>query len=387
MPTALTDNEIDTICNKLEENKESSDSLKTISDMPSNNGVEEHTSNTSSVVTATESINPITNTIEKKILDDDDLDIDKIIKEAEDNLTDDDINVNITEEDLKKQLESEAVDYFKGLEFSNEDIAALLSIVKRVQDREKFSIYNELPDTIKKGLDKYFINAGMGGHSIMSNTFKNDMAEVIIDEFIRNISLERYNDDLNKQMDKIQNELDEKISISWKEYTENRNKYIEDVVKDSNDDKAKKVIGDILDAMQDGFALNRLKEVAPRIKIKKYDLENPKRVYDILHDKYSSMTSSNNIYSIYKAEDTLRKHMININKDVEDPDDITKFFIAICKLCMNYNPNSSKDHAFVYYALYNPLLLDIYKGDQYKEFYEGYKKNVLEVIDLLKKKK
>lgn len=371
----------------MEETCRESETLKLVSDLPSNNGVEENENTSNKVVEAADNINLETNTIEKKEEKKiDDLDIDKMFKEAEENLTDKDMEVEITEEDLKAQIESDANQYFKNIDFDSEDIAQFLKVVKKVQNKEKFSIYKELPEKVKKGLDKYLAQAGMGGYSVQANTFRNDMAEIIIDEFIRNISLDKYNKDLDNEMAKIQKELDENISSIWKDYTDNRHEYISKLVADDTDEERKKSVGEVLDAMNDGFELKRMKEAAPRIRIKNYELENPKRAYDLLHTKYTSSTCKNNIYSIFKAHQVLEKHMI-ANHDISDRTDIARFFIAICKVCMNYNANSPKDHAFVYYALYNPLLLDIYKGEQYTEFYEKYKKNVLEVINLLKRKK
>lgn len=365
----------------------SSESLKEISELPSNNGIDINIDANNNTILATDNIDPLTNTIEEKDLinSDNDLDIDKMFEDVEKNLTEEDLKVEITEDDLKSQLESDANQYFKNIKFTSEDLSQFLKVVNKVQNKEKFSIYKELPEPIKKGLDKYLAQAGLGGYSVKANTFRNDMAEIIIDEFIRNISLEKYNKDLDEQMEKIQKELNENISSIWKDYTDKRKEYIAKIVQDDTDEERKRNIGEILDAMNDGFELKCIKEAAPRIKIKNYELENPNRAFSLLHDKYTASTCINNIYSIFKAHDTLKRHMM-INDDVKDPDDITRFFIAICKVCMNYNANSPKDHAFVYYAIYNPILLDIYKGEQYNEFYDKYKVNVLEVIDLLKRK-
>ena len=45
---------------------------------------------------------------------------------------------------------------------------------------------------------------------------------------------------------------------------------------------------------------------------------------------------------------------------------------------MNYKANVPEQHAFMYYTLYNIMLLDIYKEEQYKEFATGFISNIIE---------
>jgi hypothetical protein len=45
---------------------------------------------------------------------------------------------------------------------------------------------------------------------------------------------------------------------------------------------------------------------------------------------------------------------------------------------MNYRVDVPDQHAFMYYTLYNIMLLDVYKGDEYMEFAKGFIHNIIE---------
>lgn len=377
----LTDQQVDKICESMEDVKNESHGLKVVADLPSNNGVEKTEAPEEGYSeNVTIAINPNSGmsypTKEKTFNNGSEAGLDNILNKDPEI----DTEVNIEIDDIKDQL-SKNDDFFNDLNLNDEDIVRILKITKRVQNGEKFKVFKELPESVQKKIWQYSASAGFGDKSPKSNEFRNDIADLMISEFISNISMEKYAMDFQKEMNEIENKVNKEFSKMFLDYNENRDSYVNALVEKYGDDGKKALLSQILDSINDGFALERIKDAARnhRIKIKKFDLEKPKRCYDAFEGAYYKSTY--NIYSIYMAHNALERHMAN---DIEDKDDIKRFFVAIAKFCSNYKPENVVEHAFMYYAMYNPLLLDVYKGEEYQSFASRYKANVLEVIRLLK---
>jgi hypothetical protein len=382
--TKLTDSQIDAIADVMNEAVNESEALKAVSDMPSNNGVEtssgEEKGYEAKVNVSINSENGvIAPTLEENDTEDElnALDFDKLVEQAEKGLTESDLNVDITAEDLAEQVKKETV-YFKDLDLTNDEIIELLQVVKRYQNKENFNIFKAFPAKIQEELNKYLGINGVAGFSVEANTTRNTISEIILDEFIHNISLNKYTMDFQKEMDALENKINEEFSKMYMDYSKERENYIKSIMEGENIDETKKeAIGNILDSINDGYALERVKKAAGKIRIKHIELEKPKKAFDNIINKYS--TSTQNIYSPYTAYNVLVRHL----KDKATDEDVLKFFIVLCKFCMNYSPMNPVEHAFMYYAMYNPILLDVYKGEEYDNFSEGYLGNVLEVINII----
>lgn len=382
----LSDEDVEKVNKILEENVESSKDLKVLANLPSNNGVSESSSNeegytVDQLVTIdpeTGIAKPTSSTLPESGTD---MSFEDLVKQVESNSIPE--KVDLTIEDIEEEVKNEE-DFFKTLNLSREDMIKILTITKRVQEGEKFNIFKEFPESVKKSINGYISSAGLASesHTNQINSIRNSLSEMIINEFITNISLKKYTLDFQNEMNIIQNKVNETMSEMFADYTESRDKYITAIMENEDDESKKEAIGKILDAIHDGFALERIKEAVRnhRIKIKKFDLEKPKKPFESFLNKYHNSTQ--NIYSVWTAASVLYRHM----KDEVTEEDVIKFFVAICKYCQNYKPENPVDHAFMYYAMYNPVLLDVYKGEQYEKFASEYKKNVLEVIDLLNNK-
>lgn len=379
----LTDKDIESIASVMEENIESSPDLKVLAEMPSNNGVEDSKENLEGYeVTQNVSIDPFSGLARPTDESVDyengsDVSFEDLVERAKSG--DFEEKVEITEDDIEKQINNDN-DFFKDLDLSSTATLQILNVTKRVQNGEKFSVFKALPLEVQERLNNYMSINGIGDHSARSNEIRNDLAEMIINEFITNISFEKYTMDFQKEMNSLQNKVNEELSTMYMDYNENRDKYIRSLIEDTDDEEKKKIVGDILDSIQDGFDLNRIKEAAHnhKIKIKRFDIEKPKRSFDGFLNRYQKSTY--NIYSIYTVYEVLVRHF----KEEATNEEILKFLIAICKVTQNYKPENPVEHAFMYYAMYNPLLLDIYKGEEYLSFAPKYKANVLEIIGLLK---
>ena len=309
----------------------------------------------------------------------------ELVKEAEDNLAtkigNDHPELDI--DDIKEEIEKN-VDVFRGMKFTDEEMQKFLDIVKRYQNKEKFNFYRELPDRIKTVFDNNLKSLGVNNYSVMSNTARNSYAEILMDEFISNMNMNKYVKDFNNQLESLQSQLGDTInkefSKAYSDYAKNREEYISNLLKDETDEKKREAMGKIIDAVHEGYSLTGVIELAGKYRIKKYELENCKRAFDIIENKYRN--SKFNIYSIELARNILARHM----KDEYSTEDITKFFIVLCKYCANMSPNNPVDHAFMYHAIYDPILLDVYRDEDYTKFSEGYFESVRKVMNKIKER-
>ena len=133
-----------------------------------------------------------------------------------------------------------------------------------------------------------------------------------------------------------------------------------------------------MDAIYDSYVLVRLKDAVVNMKpFKSIEIEKPQsRIYNRFEDKYQG--SQYNMYSLKMVQGVLEKYN---HTEVKNGNQL--FLMAFAKFCQKYNPDVPQQHAFMYYTVYNILLLDIYKDSIYEEFATPFLKNINEIITIL----
>ena len=376
----LTDQNIEDISKVLRENVENNDNLKILVNPP------EHEPEDDRKVETTVQINPKTG--EQQVVEVKEIGEDPNTSSLEETFTDLSNNDNIFNDDftieaddIKKSLKDSAtLTELNDYNISEEATIALLNLVNRVRNKENINVYKELPEEIKDMIDKYMKQQGIFGFSNQANMMRNAVARALIDEFITNISMDKYMNSFNQEVENVFKNVGKEISDLYKEYDKEKASYIEELKSKIPEDSPKRdLVEKVLDAMYDGFTLNRLKEFAPSCKIKAIEMEKPdQRIFSYFKNKYKGNTY--NIYDPVMVYEILCRH----NKDV-DPKDNLRFFIAYCKFCQNFDPSIPDQHAFMYYTLYNIILLDIYKEQAYDDYAPRLLKNINEVISKIKK--
>lgn len=380
----LTDQNVEDITKVLKENVENSDSLKILTNPPKeydDKDLEDKQVNT------TVQINPTTGeqqVIESKELNTEDNPEENSLEETftelsnNDNIFSDDFE--ITEDDIKESLKDSAtLGLDKEFNLSDEAILQLLNIVNKVRANENINVYKELPEEIKNMINKYMSQQGIVGFSTQANTARNTISRLLIDEFISNISVNKYTESFNQEVENVFKNVGKEISNLYKEYDKERSSYIEELKSKIPQDSPKRdLVEKVLDAMYDGFKLDRLKEYAKKCRIKKIEYEKPQqRVFYNFENKYNG-----NTYNIYKPS---MVYEILCRHNKIDPKENLKFFLIFCHFCKNYNPSVPEEHAFMYYTLYNIILLDIYKDEAYDDYAPRLLKNINEVINASQK--
>lgn len=291
-------------------------------------------------------------------------------------------NSPITKEELKENITVFNPKDDSKFDISDESLEALLKIANRKMNKEEFNVYKELPQEIKNMIDK---TIGVEAANVTSNEiryFKNSIAEQLLNDFIMNITINRAKSDLNKEIESVFNEGLKDITEESVKYTEERNKQYRAQVEAMEDEEKKAKLLAVLDTMDSAYDLNDLKEFAKTCKLKKYDIEDPKRYFRDFHDKYKDSTY--NIYDIKLTLTPLTNKIVDNEKYTEK--DIIAFLVCFCKYVMNFNVEDTINHTFMYYVIYNIIIMGSNTSE--KTIYKSnmFANNIKEVIDNLKVK-
>ena len=291
-------------------------------------------------------------------------------------------NSPITKEELKENITVFNPKDDNKFDISDESLEALLKIANRKMNKEEFNVYKELPQEIKNMIDK---TIGVEAANVTSNEiryFKNSIAEQLLNDFIMNITINRAKSDLNKEIESVFNEGLKDIAEESVKYTEERNKQYRAQVEAMEDQGKRAKLLAVLDTMDSAYDLNDLKEFAKTCKLKKYDIEDPKRYFRDFHDKYKDSTY--NIYDIKLTLTPLTNKIVDNEKYTEK--DIIAFLVCFCKYVMNFNVEDTINHTFMYYVIYNIIIMGSNTSE--KTIYKSnmFANNIKEVIDNLKVK-
>ena len=320
--------------------------------------------------------------------------MEEALTELGESITTPEEDIEITSEDIKASLKDSMFTEGKtDFTLPDEDILVLLDIVEKVRKKENVNIYASFPQSVKDMINKYMLEQGVQGYSVQANSIRNMLASTLIDEFISNISINKTVDSFNQEMEDLFVKTGEEFSKMYKEYDTERTKYLQAALeKIPEGDPKRETITNVLDAINDAYKLTRLKEATGKLKIKNFDREKPERIFSDFEFKYKD--TQYHIYTIKQVLSVLYKHIApEIEKTLPDDMDEDKkrsaalalasvesvdFLILFCKFCMNYKADVPEQHAFMYYTLYNIMLLDIYKGEEYEEFAKGFVNNIIE---------
>lgn len=389
----LTEEEVETIAQEMDKAIEGTP-LETLSQMPSNQGTEEtdpEKREPGEYRQTMVSIDPATG--EHKILGHQEgLDDNETFEEMYERVQKGQINLEtppVTEKELISFIsdtknQSMIAEIVEGVpELKPETIKTLLDIVNRKMNREDFNIYKAFPEEIRKLVDQHLCKSGVPINTVDGKHYRNFISEALINDFIYNINADRTITDFNKEIEELFTKNASDIAESVVGYTEERNRKYREYAEKMEDPKKKEQVLLVLDQIEEGYNLTNLKEFAKRCRIKKFDLEKPSKIYNSFLSKYED--SSYNIYSIEMAANILERH---INEGLEEPkysaSDIFAFFLCFCKQCMNMSPEVVTDHAYMYYVIYNIVIMDMNKSENTKYVSDTYLGNIREVIDNLR---
>ena len=78
--------------------------------------------------------------------------------------------------------------------------------------------------------------------------------------------------------------------------------------------------------------------------------------------------------------------VLNKYNDIEDKKGNLLFVLTFAKSCAKYSPEVVEEHAFMYYTIYNIILLDIYKGEDFDNYAPELLATVNEIIKIVEER-
>ena len=395
-----TDNKIDEAYNKListaenitEENLEAS--KKNIEEIKNDlsdelNSVEINNSeNSSDAVNTVGTYNPITGNIAVAAASDD-------IKTLSDSHFDKFTNSNnpLTLDEIKELINTSKIGYKE-----TDELQTVLKVNELIQNKisGKKVLYDDLPPILKKAVTDIAAQSANEGPSFaylhnksILNYISNIVIQQLVDEYNKKnagIDIDTMLKGFDESINKMQNDMSKEFGDMLMTFDDERKAEIDAAIerckKEGKEDSIIK-LQKMKDVIDDAYNLDKFSEFCKKVKIKKFDLEKPKKIFLSFNSKYEK--HANNINDIQYCPIVLDRHL-------EDHDSNLKLCLAFCKYCMNFSPDNIEDHTFMYYFIRNIILIDRInpKGKLYetmdeksKKFYDGFIENLKKCISNL----
>lgn len=231
------------------------------------------------------------------------------------------------------------------------EVMEIGAMVQRRLHGEQFNPYNDFPEQFKKIVDSELVKNGLVSNnknkSIISNFILNEIVEDYkksFDVMDLDIMFASMEENLRKTTDGISKDIGVMFMSMDKDRNEALNNAIQKAEVDGKTEAVEK-LKTIKDSIDSAFTLTDFAELCKTVRIKKFEVEKPQKVFDSFNQKYVSHKYS--IGDISNAPLLLDLHL----KDQHD--DNVKYCIAFCKYCMNKNPDNIADHTFMYYFIRN----------------------------------
>lgn len=379
----LTDEQVEQLNDALEENAKNNSDIQLIRSFASNQNIdneEGYNKKANIIIDPNTGENKIVSTEDADTIDEDSFE--KLVKDVEEGKVNVEIdNSPITREELDETLSNVLDDKFN---ISDESIQVILELANRKMNKEEFNVYKAFPDEIKEMIDKYMgyddTTPRLTNNEIRS--LRNSIAESLLDEFIMNVSVQRARTDLNKEVEDLFKQGIKDITEYSVGYTKERNQAYREYVENMEDEDKKKKLTEALDVIDSAYNLDTLKEFAKTCKIKKYDIEQPKKYFRDFLAKYQN--SNYNIYDIKLTLPILERKIVDNEK--YNSADIIAFLVCFCKYIKNFDTSNILEHTYMYYVIYNIVIMDSNTSENTKEVSDIFAENIREVIDNLKER-
>ena len=331
--------------------------------------------------TATIVTNPITGK-PMHILEDDEFELPSFEEMMADDsiepLDIDESKVSITRDMVREKL----VIYLKDYPITDDDIDKVLALANRLKNKEKFSFFASMPDSVKEGINILMgleASAALGsfikeGLNYLAGSILND----IVDEAVREVA---YND-LQKSIARVRIESagEMKKDSYWSDYkkyllygTVEKAKRLRDDGKNDLADKYDNIRKSFIESykMEDMLSLYK----TGKIKIRKIDIEKFPKTCRNFNMKYENTTQViNNIAETLPILDRFAMKHFAI-------DTLKEFICIFIKYTdiKKMKPENIVDHVFMYNWIMNIISLDLYNPED--EFAVTFRQELLDSIN------
>lgn len=271
-----------------------------------------------------------------------------------------------------------------------DDIQTITNMIKRRMNGESVNAYKEFPSSIKQMLVTANVNSA--GNMYANNQILKSAANLLLDNLTEEykksanefIDLEMMLMNFNKDASAIVDSTSKELGSLMMDTDVSRKQSIDAAIekcKASNNLEGVEKLEKMKASIDDAYNLDDFIEFCKHVKIKKFDIEKPSRVYSNFINKYTN--HKNNITDIRICPDILDRHIKT------DHVSNVKLCLAFCKYTMNMSPDNVNEHTFMYYFIRNIITLDrlnpkgiVYDtmDDTSKKFYDGFVSNINKCI-------
>ena len=347
--TQLTDEQIDMISDAIKEEQENnpdSKLMKEISDKIDSGELD----NKGEFVNATVSVDPSTG--EKQIVGVDEKEI------GGETTLDDEISsepIELDDSTINKSISDK-------FNISDVEIASLITVVRDYQSGSISTgeAFERLPESIKLNFNSEAVKAGVPKNEIKA--YRNMFVKEMLGDIIMDAENDQLTVNLDKQLADIYREYGDNISVLYQSNLYDKiislDKKIEDInnSEDDEEEKTRKtdLLKRIIHSLHQSYQLDDFYAFASHTKIKPFELEKPKKLYDDFKAKYN-----NSKYLIQDIE-----NIIPVLQNHVGFDEVTanKFAILFCKYTRNMKSYNLDEHSFMYYLISNIITINVKGG-------------------------
>ena len=381
-PKKLTGEEVKLITETLNNVVEQNANLKVIADLPSNNGVSESESDLKGedkVVTV--NVNPVTN--EKTVVGTPEETNNELASDMFEDILDGKLDgADIEDIELRETVVRDGLKEKFNTDFKEEDVIKIMNLMNDYRKDNTIDVFARLPKKIQN-----VITTGIAKQGIPFNTainIRKTMARELLNDLILDISVDNYQVELNEQLDTLFGNMREEIRDMSIKNTKDQIEKLTGIIpelREKDPEKADRLLL-VIDGMKNSFSYEKLSTAIKEKKIgriRKIDLEKPKKIYDKFNRLYE--TSVYNIYDMNMLPSIMRKLL---PEDISD-EKIHRFLISFCKYCENNDlkPDVLEEHSFMYYTVLNIVLLSLgTKSVEEDEYAKEITDNIVKVMSL-----
>ena len=249
-----------------------------------------------------------------------------------------------------------------GKDVNMEETLQFVSAIDKYMNGElKDDLFNSLPPTFRKA-----ILHQLPGGIMNSKKMREGAAKAFLDSVSQDFCQNSMNSlDLNKTISEIAKVQEEMIngtkqiegSLNVMKFNNTLDIFVkrrDKLLEEGKEINANAVDEVFVKPLIQTIELTNFKEFCKTVRIKRYELERPDKVFKDFNMKY--FDNRRNIYNIAGCIDVLSKQL----KDREEPaKDGTKICIAFCKYCRNMTAENDAEHTFMYYFIMNILTLNL----------------------------
>ena len=272
----------------------------------------------------------------------------------------DESKVKVTDDIIKEQVK---ITFGSQISLSLADIDTLMALANRVKNKEEFSYYNSMPQSIKTAIDQTLGAETSNKLGSFLREGRNFIASSLLQEMVNDATREVAYTDLQRSIAAIkgQGAKDMKNDKYWTDYR----KYLmfgtieraDKLREDGKEDKALQY-EKVHDAFIESYMMPDMLDMYSRgkLRIRKIDIEKFKKTCNTFNFKYQNTTNViNDIHSVLPILDRI------VDKKY-DLDTIKEFICAFIKYTdvKNMRANNIVDHTFMYNWIFNIISLDMY---------------------------